>query len=102
MREELLRTLGYAPLARWRPVPEQVLAAFDRWSVACAVPLTQGTPGLTCSDPDDQVFLDLGLAQPTRWLVTHDRALLRLARAARHHGLRVVRPAAGTAELSGL
>ena len=102
MREELLRTLGYAQLARWQPEPEQVLAAFDHWSVARASPTALGAPGLICSDPDDQVFLDLGLAQKARWLVTHDRALLRLARAAQRHGLRVVRPATGRAELANL
>jgi len=100
MRDELTRTLNYAQLARWQPEPGQVLAAFDRWSVACAVPTSQRAPGLICSDPDDQVFLDLGLAQKARWLVTHDRALLRLARAARRYGLLVVRPATGKSELA--
>lgn len=102
MRDELERTLTYAQLARWQPEPQRVLAAFDRWSVGCAVPTALGAPGLVCADPDDQVFLDLALAQRARWLVTHDRALLRLARAARRHGLRVVRPATGKAELAGI
>jgi len=102
MRDELERTLGYAQLARWQPQTEPVLATFDHRSVGCAAPDTLGTPGLVCSDRDDQVFLDLGLAQKARWLVTHDRALLRLARAAQRHGLRVVRPATGRAELANL
>jgi hypothetical protein len=41
--------------------------------------------------------VDLGLAQGARWLVTHDRALLRLARATRRQGLLVVKPLAEVA-----
>lgn len=100
MREELLRTLGYAQLARWQPDAARVLATYDGLSIACQPPARKGLPGLSCSDPDDQVFVELSLAQGARWLVTHDRALLRLARAARRAGLQVVRPAAGRAALA--
>ena len=47
---------------------------------------------LHCSDPDDQCFIDLALAQHARWLITHDRALLRLARRARAFGVEVLTP----------
>lgn len=55
-------------------------------------------PGMSCdlvsTDPDDQVFVDLAVAAGAHWLFTKDRALLRLARAARRrHGLRIVPPA---------
>ena len=38
--------------------------------------------GLACRDPDDQCFVDLAAAEGARWLITKDRALLSLARAA--------------------
>lgn len=102
MRDELQRTLAYAQLARWQPDPAQVLATFDHWSFACSPPPGTLLPGLRCADPDDQVFVDLALAEGARWLVTHDRALLRLARATRPHGLLVLRPAVGAAVLQPL
>lgn len=102
MRDELQRTLAYAQLVRWQPDPAQVLATFDRWSCACSPPPGTLLPGLQCTDPDDQVFVDLGLAEGARWLVTHDRALLRMARATRRRGLLVLRPTAGSAVLAPL
>lgn len=102
MRDELQRTLAYAPLARWQPDPAQVLATFDRWSCACSLPHGTLLPGLRCTDPDDQVFVDLALAEGARWLVTHDRALLRLAKATQRRGLLVLRPEAGAAALEAL
>lgn len=92
MREELQRTLAYTTLARWNPDCERTLTQFDRWACTCAEPPPTRHGPLMCSDADDQVFIDLAIAQGTRWLVTHDRALLRLARAATRHGVRIVRP----------
>lgn len=48
---------------------------------------------LRCTDPDDQMFVDLALEREARWLFTRDKALLRLARRARDRGVIVVRPA---------
>lgn len=91
MRDELARTLGYRLLAKWKPDSERVLSTFDR--LVCLQSKPPVAPlHLRCSDPDDQVFLDLALAHGTRWLLTHDRALLRLARRARPIGLAILRP----------
>jgi predicted nucleic acid-binding protein len=90
MRAELTRTLGYANLARWAPDPERALALFDTHALLLPEPAT--LPALRCSDPDDQVFLDLAAAAGARWLLTHDRALLRLARRARSLGMAVIPP----------
>ena len=49
---------------------------------------------LVCSDPADQKFIDLALARPCRWLFSHDKALLRLARRARERGVIVAPPRA--------
>jgi predicted nucleic acid-binding protein len=90
MRDELERTLGYPALARWAPDCERSLSRFDQHAVVLAPPAT--LPSLRCSDPDDQVFLDLAAAAGSRWLLTHDRALLRLAKRARAFGLQIVKP----------
>jgi predicted nucleic acid-binding protein len=90
MRTELARTLGYDNLARWAPDREQALATFDAQALLLPEPAT--LPALRCSDPDDQVFLDLAAAAGARWLLTHDRALLRLARRARNLGVTVMQP----------
>ena len=53
-----------------------------------------GWPRLTprCSDPDDQIFIDLAIAQGAQLLLTRDRALLKLARKAQRHGVWVATP----------
>jgi uncharacterized protein len=50
-----------------------------------------------CSDPHDQKFLDLALTAGANWLVTKDKALLKLARRARRDGLQIVDPASAVA-----
>ena len=52
-----------------------------------------------CSDRDDQKFLDLAYTARADWLVTRDKALLKLARRARRDGLKILAPAAACAEL---
>ncbi|WP_245478888.1 putative toxin-antitoxin system toxin component, PIN family [Rubrivivax rivuli] len=93
MRDELARTLGYRTLVKWKPDSERVLASFDQHAQLHAVPPPAPLP-LRCSDPDDQVFLELALAHRATWLLTHDRALLKLARRARPLGLTILRPQA--------
>ena len=91
MRDELARTLTYRSLAKWLPDSEHALSVFDRH--ACLLPApAPSPPHLRCSDPDDQVFLDLALAYRSHWLLTHDRALLRLARRVRPLGLLITAP----------
>lgn len=49
-----------------------------------------GHTGLRCSDPDDQQFLELAIGAKAGWLLTRDRALLKLARQAwRDHQFRI-------------
>lgn len=91
MRDELARTLAYPALAAWSPDSERTLASFDRWVQPCATP--PAAPGLVCRDADDQVFVDLALAGRAQWLITRDRALLDLAKAAARRGLVIVKPA---------
>ena len=91
MRDELAQVLGRSSLVKWLPDSERVLAAFDRYS--SLMPAPPSLPDLRCDDADDQVFIDLAVAHGARWLISHDRALLRLARRAKRVGLEVVKPA---------
>lgn len=94
MREELARVLTYPHLVRRQAldqrVAEQVLAAYDR-SVTLCPPAPKAR--FTCTDGDDQKFIDLAaahacppplhspaaVAQPLSVvLVSKDRAVLRL------------------------
>jgi predicted nucleic acid-binding protein len=90
MRGELARTLRYDTLARWAPDPERALDVFDAHAQLWPEPVT--LPLLRCSDPDDQVFLDLAVGAGARWLLTHDRALLRLRQRALRFGVAIIQP----------
>jgi len=52
----------------------------------------RGAAPWTCTDPDDQKFLDLAYSAGAAFLFTKDRALLRLARRARGAGLAIREP----------
>jgi predicted nucleic acid-binding protein len=93
MRTELAQILARPALARWKPDAATLLAAFDRHALLHEDPPSRPMPPLRPSDADDQVFVDLALACGARWLLSHDRALLKLAGRARAHGLAIVRPA---------
>ena len=46
-----------------------------------------------CRDPHDQKFVELAVAAGARWLVTRDKALLKLNRKTKKAGLAIVTPA---------
>lgn len=77
--------------ARWQPDPARTASVFEH-ARPCEAP---AFCGLRCKDPQDQVFIDLAVAQQATWLLTRDAALLKLARRARdRHGVQVVPPEA--------
>jgi uncharacterized protein len=92
MRGELERVLAYTALQQWNPDCERTLTAFDRHATICAEPTGSGFCPLICTDPDDQVFIDLAITHRATWLVTRDRALLKLRRRAAHSGVQIVTP----------
>lgn len=100
MREELKRTLAYPALSKWKPDSERTLTLFDRWSLQAPDPASPQASPLLCSDPDDQVFLELGLAIRADWLLTRDRAVLKLKARALRQGLRIGTPEAWAASRS--
>jgi predicted nucleic acid-binding protein len=91
MREELVHTLGYRKLERWSPDPVSALAAYDRLVTPIESP-PRSVASMRCADPDDQVFIDLALAHRARWLISKDRAVLKLARRARAWSLSIIPP----------
>lgn len=93
MRQELVYMLGHASLARWSPDGPAALAQFDHLAEIRPDPVANPHVGPRCRDADDQIFVDLALTVGARWLLTHDRAVLKLARRAAANGLQVVRPA---------
>jgi len=93
MRAELEHMLRHPTLARWDHQAEHALTFFECHAILHGDPMATSTPPLRCSDPDDQIFIDAALAHHATWLVTRDRALLKLRRRALAHGLRIVQPA---------
>lgn len=93
MRAELAHMLCHPTLAHWGHQPGHALTLFDCHAILHSDPLAAANPPLRCSDPDDQIFIDAALLYRARWLVTRDRALLKLRRKALGHGLRIMRPA---------
>ena len=91
MLDELRHVLGRPPLLARRPDDlEEAIATFCRRVAAPPA----APPRLLCSDPDDQKFIDLALHRGSPWLVSRDRALLKLGRRARGYGVQVCQPAA--------
>jgi predicted nucleic acid-binding protein len=90
MRVELAHVLGRGFATRHGCDPAATLAGWD----AHALPQAHAPAarGLVCTDVDDQKFIDLAIEARAHWLVTRDRAVLRLARRARLQGLSILTP----------
>ncbi|MEF9944588.1 MAG: putative toxin-antitoxin system toxin component, PIN family [Burkholderiaceae bacterium] len=67
----------------------EILRTWDR----LATPVERVFPcRLVCTDPLDQKFLDLAVTARADWLVSKDKAVLKLARRARADGIAILRP----------
>lgn len=93
VRDELAHVLARGVVDRWQPDLPRLWAFWERY----ATPLEPSGPVAEhkrpqCTDPDDQKFIELALGHEARWLVTRDRALLKLARRTRSQGLEIVTP----------
>ncbi|KAB8188379.1 putative toxin-antitoxin system toxin component, PIN family [Lysobacter maris] len=86
-REEWRRVLGYPLLALAPPRREALMTAFDARARIVEVAPAGAELLPQCRDRDDQKFLELALAGGARWLISRDKALLRLNRRARREGL---------------
>lgn len=92
MLEELFDVLKRPLGPRWDPQRERILSDKTWLNVELIESRSSRHHGLHCADPDDQKFVDFALALGVRWLVTRDRALLRLRRGADPLGLAIVQP----------
>ena len=92
MRDEFAHVLARGLAATRRADPAVLAAAWQRHCHEQPTPPPAIAARLHCRDPDDQMFLDLGLACGARWLVSRDRALLHLRRRAQAQGLAIVTP----------
>ena len=92
MRAELAHVLAHATLGGRSIDIERALTSSN--SLSSCVALSAGLPvqRLRCSDASDQMFLDLALEHGAGWLLSRDRALLKLARKAALRGLRITPP----------
>ena len=102
MLDELIHVLQRPGLEAWQDNLKPALTcAESTCSIVDAAVLSAG-PGLICSDSSDQKFIDLAISRRTPWLLTRDKALLRLARRAKACGVDVCTPAAWCAQTTEL
>lgn len=103
MRDELTHVLGRGHLDRWHPDLPLLGSQWDKYCVEVPVPSPAShATRLRCTDADDQKFIDLALACGARWLLSRDRAVLKLARKAQARGLTIQTPGAwAAANLAG-
>jgi predicted nucleic acid-binding protein len=101
MRDELAHVLKRGLGPRWRVDDASWQAAWDRHAVPMAGPSAAPAHWPRCTDPDDQKFIELAIATSARWLVTRDRALLKLARRSRVYGVEVLTPEGWNASAAG-
>lgn len=86
-REEWRRVLEYPVLALDAGRRDALLSAFDARARCIDAVLPDDAMLPVCRDADDQKFLELALIGGARWLLTRDKALLRLNRRTRRDGL---------------
>jgi putative PIN family toxin of toxin-antitoxin system len=89
MRDELARVLAYPKIVP-RLHHYQLTAADVLGCFAAHARLVDVAPkaGLSCSDPDDQKFIDLAVAHGAL-LLSRDRAVISMAKRLAAHGVRV-------------
>lgn len=92
MVSELEHVLTYPEVQSWLPDRGALHASCARWAtLVAALPPALSNP-LRCIDPDDQMFIDLALQLGGATLLSRDRAVLKLARRAQAHGIRILTP----------
>ncbi|MDR5793328.1 putative toxin-antitoxin system toxin component, PIN family [Caballeronia sp. LZ008] len=91
---ELTRVLDYPQFVRMDVDKTAALASVARLSTLVAATIDEnGRPLPQCKDRDDQKFLELAHASGAQWLVSKDRAVLKLARrVARDFAFRIAEP----------
>ncbi len=97
MRAELSHVLARGEVSRWTTDFSLLWETLDQHALALPDPPALSTPmRLRCTDTDDQKFIDFAVVHQAQWLLTRDRAVLKLRKKALHHGLRIASPQAWT------
>jgi putative PIN family toxin of toxin-antitoxin system len=99
---ELAYVLDYPQFVHRKVDKAAALAVVARLAqvVDAAAPVDDARPLPKCKDRDDQKFLELAHAARADWLVSKDRAVLKLARRiARDFGFQIAQPAPFVAAL---
>jgi putative PIN family toxin of toxin-antitoxin system len=91
MRDELAHVLGRGVVDAWQPDQPALWESWRRLSESVREPVLGESLRLRCTDPDDQKFVDLAMAS-AQWLISRDRAVLKLSRRAQRLGVRVLVP----------
>lgn len=93
LRDECRHVLARGVASQRQPDLAAIWSTWDRHAQMCPEPDALGHGPLSrCTDRDDQKFIDLARQHGARWLLTRDRAVLKLARHARPIQLAIVRP----------
>lgn len=95
MRAEWDEVLARGVGAQRLPDVTALASCWKRFAKMLPAPLPHDRfHGCHCTDPDDQIFIDLALSAGARWLLSRDRAVLKAAPCARRRGLLIVTPSA--------
>ena len=98
MRDELASVLAGGRFDRWCLDTKPLWTGWEQHCEELPTPQALGAAGrFRCTDPDDQKFIDLAVACGACWLVSRDRAVLKLARRLRAAGVAVIQPSAWVA-----
>lgn len=92
-RDEWLRVLMYPSLSLDNTVREKCTAEFDEMIVCTDIEKGDYTFLPVCHDQDDQKFLELAYDAKAAFLVTKDKALLKLAgKTRKRHLFQIIKP----------
>ena len=92
MRDELIHVLGRGLGPHWPVAWEALQERWESHTTECPVDAAKPAHWPRCTDKDDQKFIDFALQQKARWLISRDRAVLKLASRCAKLGLTVVDP----------
>ena len=93
LREECSEVLARGLGAAYQPDLPSIRAAWDSHARMHPPPPARPLSATCrCTDVDDQKFIDFALHSGARWLLSHDKAVLRLAGQARRLGLLILPP----------
>jgi putative PIN family toxin of toxin-antitoxin system len=93
MVDELHSVLSRPGFERWQARIEPTRMMTSQHCQIVTAQARGAAEQLHCTDADDQKFIDLALDRRAPWLLTRDKALLRLAKRAALQGVRVLTPA---------